>query len=636
MKEIRFPLHFKAIHRFKGSMKIPAKIVFIAMGMVSTLWFLFRVIPKPSRATYPCMKAAAPVMSSFIIYLVSITGSIVAFRKFREKINRSKYIVAAGFLLVAMISVFIAFSIHSNPVSARMVDNKPSPANSPVGTPTGIFPGRVVWVWNPDATNENMTNTEGDYWYQNTDAAVVQEMLDSALIKYTLQPTVTDAWDALFKYFNNKKGNGETGYSAGEKFMIKINLTNSYYISGGTAHTDNNAKTHMDQTPELMLAVLQHLVDEVGVAQTDITIGDPYRTFRDEYWDVCHSVYPDVNYCDGEGLNGRVATVPTSSDVLFCSDGTISWPLPESYMEADYFINMSCLKTHNEGGITLGSKNHQGSIGPSAMDMHYSLPANDEGYGKYRHLVDYMGHENMGGNTVLSIVDGIWAGKNWEGIVEKWGIAPFNDDYPNSVFISQDPVAIESVCYDFLYEEYSSKSGNEQYPMIDGAIDFLAQAASPANWPSGITYDPEDDGSTLGSLGVYEHWNNVTDKQYTVNLTGSGGIHLVSVPNDLVETEVEPEAIKNIYSTLQMSVYPNPATEYMNIEFNLEKSTRVSIDLLGLDGKKVKTLGSRVAVGKQDMIYSLNGIESGLYMVRMMVDDGTKKQVSAVKVEVSN
>jgi len=35
---------------------IPYKAIFFIMGIVSTIWFLVRVIPKPSRATYLCMK----------------------------------------------------------------------------------------------------------------------------------------------------------------------------------------------------------------------------------------------------------------------------------------------------------------------------------------------------------------------------------------------------------------------------------------------------------------------------------------------------------------------------------------------------------------------------------------------------
>ena len=99
-------------------------------------------------------------------------------------------------------------------------------------------------------------------------------------------------------------------------------------------------------------------------------------------------------------------------------------------------------------------------------------------------------------------MDGIWAGRNWEGIVEKWQMAPFNNDYPNSLFLSQDPVAIESVGFDFLLEEYKNKAENIKYPYISGVDDYLFQAADSSYWPEGIQYDPEGDGTILSSLGV--------------------------------------------------------------------------------------------------------------------------------------
>lgn len=36
--------------------KIPAQIIFVFVDLFSTIWFLFRVIPKPSRTTYPFVK----------------------------------------------------------------------------------------------------------------------------------------------------------------------------------------------------------------------------------------------------------------------------------------------------------------------------------------------------------------------------------------------------------------------------------------------------------------------------------------------------------------------------------------------------------------------------------------------------
>ena len=59
--------------------------------------------------------------------------------------------------------------------------------------------------------------------------------------------------------------------------------------------------------------------------------------------------------------------------------------------------------------------------------------------------------------------------------------------------------------------------------------DYLHQAADSANWPEGILYDPEKDGTIISSLGVHEHWNNSIDMQYTRNLETGDGIELIKV-----------------------------------------------------------------------------------------------------------
>ena len=48
--------------------------------------------------------------------------------------------------------------------------------NQPMGKATGINPGRVVWAWNPEATNENCINTFDLYKPENTNRKVVNKM----------------------------------------------------------------------------------------------------------------------------------------------------------------------------------------------------------------------------------------------------------------------------------------------------------------------------------------------------------------------------------------------------------------------------------------------------------------------------
>ena len=99
--------------------------------------------------------------------------------------------------------------------------------------------------------------------------------------------------------------------------------------------------------------------------------------------------------------------------------------------------------------------------------------------------------------------------------------SPFNNQWPNSLFASQDGVAIESVILDFALTEWPD-APDMMYS--DHAMEEMALANNP---PSGVVYDPERDGTKLSSLGVTEHWNNPIDKKYSRNLKTGNGIELV-------------------------------------------------------------------------------------------------------------
>jgi len=570
-----------------------SKIYLLIIGISATLWFLIRVIPKPSRATYPCMQAAAPLMSSFVIYLLAISASVFSYKRFKQSISTSRYLVGSVFLILAVIS-FVVILVNDNKEAIanvlNPVDNTfPIPSNQPVGEAKGLFPGRVVWVHDVNATNEYYVPTKGsnDYWYSdvNVDEEVVKEMLSTSIKKYAGKENIAEAWDAIFKAFNSAHGRGNAGYKAGEKIAFKINLTNQ-------SSSNSERPLRMDATPQLLNAILYELVTNVGVAQTDIFMGDPYREFRKEYREMVMSKYPNVRYVDGRGANGIYKTVPSANEVLVFSDKKLKSTLPQQYLSATYVINMPCLKTHNEGGITLIAKNHQGSFlkkgdepeGQYAINMHYSLPANSRGTGKYRHTVDYMGHRYTGGKGLIYIVDGLWGGESWEGWIKKFKSAPFNDDYPNSIFVGQDPVALESVCYDVLFQEYVEDETKKNYPIQFKAeiADYLSQCASKDFWPAGIKYDPEGEGNPIGSLGVFEHWNNATDRQYSRNLGTGAGIELKYVIPGV--TGIPAENVQNINIA-----YPNPFSNFTRFKKPAGVSSNSKLEIFNANGQLIKS-----------------------------------------------
>jgi len=593
------------------------KLAFFIIGIGSTLWFLIRVIPKPSRASYPCMKASAPFMSAFIIYLIGLTSTVYIFKEKKGRLFLLKGVLA----IVFVVSLFFSFQLSTPGSQVSLVDASYLTANAPIGIAKGIYPGRVVWVMDKDVTNEKCTNKAGDYWYlsQNTNQAATEKMLADGIKNISGENSSPKAWDAIFKYFNSNHNKGSVGYTSGEKIVVKINCTT--LSSGGRTLTGA-----LNATPQLALALLEQLIDTIKVAQSDITFGDPYRGMPDVIYNPCHTKYPNVHYIEGLGTNGREQTKLSTDNVFFTSDGKFQSRLPQAYLDAAYLINMPSLKTHNSAGVTIAAKNHQGSViggdqSPPNQSMinylHYDYPvdggAPNQVMGIYRHIVDYIAHKYLGGNTLIYIVDGLWSGRNWDGVIEKWQMPPFNNDWTSSLFISQDPVAMESVGFDFLYNEYKnypSAHGNVNYPLVSGVQDYIYQAADPTQRPAGIKYDPSsaDHSSPVGSLGVEEHWNNMTDKQYSRNLGTGNGIELISYNS----------ATTGIQSVAQVSgckAYPNPFTETIRID--VSNNQALNLNIYNLQGQLVFTNPMNKTYIWNGTSQSGSKLPKGVYLIRL-------------------
>ena len=528
--------------------------------MASLLWFLIRVLPKPSRAAYPCQRVAFPIASGFVVWVTALLGSAFAWRRARAP-RVALWRACLWLMLAGTASAVVVVLTPSQQAAADQ-----APAHVPLGVAKGIFPGRVVWVHAPEATDW-AGYSSAEHWYQanHTDLAVVEEMLSKALRSLAGQNSIAAAWDTIFKHFNETHGHGQRGYQAGEKIAIKINLTTCNARSGtdtvdidGTYEKRNSYSgghwlNTIDNSPQMTLTLLRQLVYQVGVAPSDIAIGDPTGLFPKYMYDQLHPEFPDVIYFDNYGRAGSGRTRTEFSTTRFDwstpnATGKLQDYLPVPFAEAAYLINFAVLKGHS-GGTTVCAKNNYGSLlrcpdGYLRGDyldyysMHDTLPGSggSTNLGAYRALVDLMGHPQLGGKTLVYLADGLYGGYYWDSHPYKWKMPPFGDgvtgDWPSSLFASLDPVAIDSVCYDFLRNEWPNVVSGSQGVSSrrgEGPQDHLHEAALANNPASGTFYDPGKTGSRLSSLGVHEHWNNPTDKQYSRNLGTGTGIELVAL-----------------------------------------------------------------------------------------------------------
>ena len=439
-------------------------------------------------------------------------------------------------------------------ISESQAGNLHSP-NLPLGKAQGIIPGRVSWVWNPTSTNPDCTNkhisgdtpeVKYDGWFmdKNTSQGIVDKMLAAGLCSMAGIDKPVKVWDNVFRYHNQKRGKGNVPYLKGEKIYIKLNRTTA---SGGMDSEyrrleDKPLPLACETSPQIVLSMLRQLVNVAGVPQEYIYVGDAMRNiYQDEYLKY-YTEFPSVNYLSSFGpTHGRISCSESNKDLIFYSDnktvmsGAGSDKIYNVLEDAEYLINLAAMKGHGIAGITLCVKNHFGTQSRrSASHLHPGLNNNSRrGYGYYRVLVDLMGNKFTGDKNLFYILDALWSGADWNGLPVKFLMPPFNNHWSSSLFLSLDPVAIESVAFDFLRTEFSNPEHTIPHIIESGVDDYLHQAADSANWPEGIIYAPNGDGIAIPkSLGVHEHWNNPVDKQYSKNLGTGNGIELVKVFQD--------------------------------------------------------------------------------------------------------
>jgi hypothetical protein len=493
-------------------------------GLMSLIWFLVRVVPKPSRATYPCQRVAAPLASGFVVWIAGLIGSTLAYRRAGRLLKKSRYIAAAICVAMAIGIVWVSLSTTGGKPAGAAVFTPEEPANSPIGIAKGIHPGRVVWIRDPDATSWD--GSTGNWWDDNnTDQQAVDSMVSNAIQRLTGESSDSKAWDALFRYFNKSKGLGDAGYRAPEKVVVKVNMNQD---SKGPWKPNGGYPS-----PQVVCSLVDQLVNKAGVPGSAITLFDATRYFGDpiynkiknnantEFQKVSFVVAPD------RAQDGRVAAVCDESQPLHTKAGIAYFP--RCVTQAKYMINLAVMRAHTLFGMTLCGKNHFGTMyfpndrGWSPSPLHKYGDRNNP-MGTYNCLVNLNGDKHLAGKTMLYMIDGLYPARNQSSSVIRF--AGFDNDWFSSILVSQDMVAIDSVGLDFLRNEQAS--GSNMVDVVGRPDNYLHEAALAGHPPSGTAYDPEGDGTRLESLGVHEHWNNPKDRKYSRNLGTGKGIELVT------------------------------------------------------------------------------------------------------------
>jgi len=316
------------------------------------------------------------------------------------------------------------------------------------GTGTKPPAGTVIHVHDSAATSWDFGSTWfGDHVAQNH----VDAMFEHALLALTGAGSMAAAWKALIP-----------AYAAGKKFAIKVNFNN--YTSG----TDTN----IDAIIEPVNAVIRSLI-ALGTAPADIVVYDcthgmhvggmPQATF------ISRCAYSGVRFAyTSQDTSATYSNTYSTEMVTFRNTNVQSArPLAKALVDSDYLINMPIVKAHSGQIVTLGFKHHFGSIEHCDYLHGSTNPGSNP-----NSLVDLFMSKHISGKTVLTVGDCLFG--NWQSVSgkpPKWKL--FASGAANSLIVSADPVAADSVMCDLLDAEMrqnSTTAGN--------ARDYLTQAAT--------------------------------------------------------------------------------------------------------------------------------------------------------------
>jgi hypothetical protein len=312
------------------------------------------------------------------------------------------------------------------------------------------LPGRVVHVQDDDATFWDFSTG----WYgDHLDQAVVDAMVEAGLLALTNTKTIAKAWSKLIP-----------NYVTGETLAIKVNFNNF----GGT-EPDHDINAVIEPVNALIGGLLQFGFEPRDIVVYDVThAGHNGKMPQTTFIDRC--LYPGVRF---ECWKGNPAPFSTTELVQFNTppgkplipDAAIANALANS----DYLINMPLVKAHSLAYVTLALKNHFGSVDHCDY-FHKYLPTGGYFQADYSPMIDMYKNPHFHAKTVLTVGDALFG--NWwnlYGTPRRW--LTFGNDAPNSLILSADTIAADSVMADLIDFERQAQSGYG--PLHVRARDYL-------------------------------------------------------------------------------------------------------------------------------------------------------------------
>lgn len=632
---------------------IHSKIIFFTLGLLSTLWFLFRVIPKPSRAAYPCMQATAPYMAGFVLWLTSLFSSALFLVKFRKSLAAHKWIYAGAFLLLFAVGILINTTV--TPLASFASDYKKA-------------------EWNK---TDRLIGLKGNMTTNFDEVAIVKSDKEFA------SDISTEEIEALVRQAIEMTGGLDEIINNGDYVVLKPNLVevhdyqNPNYIELSGMATDWRvvkavAKIVRELNPDGLIYIIESSAD---ASTRDVL----------NYYNYIEENFPEVDaiisYEDSCGVywdynDGHLETLVLDDDIRLYPDDKKPNLSPEFYMakiyyNADVVISIPVLKNHLMAIITGGAKNLAIGMVPTSIyansetsnakwtkidhgfenlnkwlhDYYLLKPADYvvidglQGFDHGPTGIDELTMEEMQHNMRL-----ILAGKEALSVDAVCGnIMSLDPRFANyMVYLDQEEYEVGTIDSRFIrvkgekisdirevfphtsevtnqaiYSDYSPPAMQASFPVIiDNTIIFEIVNDDDLN-----KIELEVNGTLIDQVCIGD-FSSVTF-EIDAELLPFDHVKLIGYDNFYNQTEISFENLGfdelKIPAQLEQN-FPNPFSASTSIHFSLKKPNRVNLYITNIEGQVIETIVNKnLQTGNHQYKWE-SDLSKGIYLLTLEIE----------------
>lgn len=638
------------------------KPVFIIIGLIALIWFLVRVIPKPSRAAYPCLQTAFPIASAFIIWLTGSLGFIAFFKKVPVAFRKADYKQVALFVTAGLVLLSMAITVGTSEISLAGGQSS-----------TAVIPINKKYDNTIDALTSKVSVVRSD-------KALASEIQYEEILSMVREAVAL-------------AGGMESFITDGKSVMIKPNLVNYY--------TFRPIELNGVTTDHRVLRAVVQLVRELNPTGKIILAegcAEAVPTLTN-FQNLKYSLIPGIDEFIGfEAASGGYRE--------YTSDSLISVELPDSmslypdskkpnlnrkiyynkrYYNTDVLITVPVLKNHQGAGITGGVKNI--AIGATPANIYgnkeWSRPflrsqVIDHDNGN----LDKWIHDYYAGRPAdFVIIDGLQGVSNGPGGGGNLANLIKNQHNMRLIMAGKDVLATDAIAglifgHDAQLANHLVYLHNDGFGTIDPALievigtkvhsirkffgfDNTTYATRTA-FDKFVSTDYQITGSINGDKLHLSVSNPIDLARMTVSLDdqkinkfivgGFGNITLdinnINVTEGKVDVYFEDRYLNPLSKQFTASnvtrvdkiiqdnpliLYPNPAVSEINLRMENASSGVYRVSIIDLNGREIVSNDFTNHSGEIEYRMGLESLKPGNYIYRVSMPDGTDMRKQFLK-----